>query len=85
MPSIARKVLSSTTGTWIPCCWFECEKPGYELYKSVLHEHMKTMPCDHPMSQHVNFLFCTERHRQLYLNSHRNMGQLPPGYKKLVY
>lgn len=85
MPYIARKVLSRTTGTWIQCCWFECEKPGYELYKSVLHEHAKTMTCDHPMSQHVNFIFCSERHRQLYLNSHRNMGQLPPGYKKTVY
>lgn len=84
MPIIARKVLSATTGGWIPCCWFECERDGYELYKTVFHEHARELPCDHPMSQHVNFVFCSERHRQMYLHSHIAMGQLPPGYKKSI-
>lgn len=84
MPSLARKVLSASTGNWIPCCWFECEKPGYELYKSVFHEHAKEYPCHHPMSQHVNFVFCGERHRQLYLHSHIDMGKLPPGYRLAI-
>lgn len=83
MPT-AKKVLSSSTDTWIPCCWFECEKPGYELYKSVLHEHARELRCDDPRSQHVNFVFCGERHKQLYLNSHRDMGKLPPGYKLAI-
>lgn len=78
---IARKVLSRSSDTWIPCCWFECEKPGFELYKSVLHDHAKELHCGDPRSTHVNFIFCGERHRQLYLNSHREMGKLPPGYK----
>ena len=82
MPIIARKVLSATTGHWIPCCWFECEKDGVELYKTVFHEHSKGLKCDNPMSQHVNFVFCSERHRQLYLHSHIQMGKLPPGYRK---
>ena len=77
----ARKVLSASTGTWIQCCWFECEKPGYELYKSVFHEHAKELRCDDPRSQHVNFVFCSERCRQFYLHSHIEMGKLPPGYK----
>ena len=78
---IARKVLSASTDQWIPCCWFECEKPGFELYKAVFHEHAKELRCDDPRSEHVNFVFCNETHRQLYLNSHISMGNLPPGYR----
>jgi hypothetical protein len=78
---LARKVLSRGTGGWIKCCWFECEKPGYELYKSVFHEHARYLPCDHPMAEHVNFVFCSERCRQYYLYSHIDMGNLPAGFK----
>jgi hypothetical protein len=84
MPIIARKVLSATTGGWIQCCWFECQKHGTTLHKTVLHEHMKTMRCDDPLSQHVNFIFCSEKHKQFFLHSHRDMGKLPPGFKKTV-
>ena len=80
----SRKVLSSHTGTWIKCVWFECEKQGFELYKTVFHEHARELPCDHPRSEHINFVFCSERHRQYFMHSHRSMGNLPPGYKKSV-
>ncbi len=81
---IAKKVLSRSTDSWIRCCWFECEKDGFELYKAVFHEHAREYPCDHPLSQHVNFVFCSERCRQFYLHSHIQMGQLPPGYKLAI-
>lgn len=84
MPIIARKILSASTGNWVPCCWFECTKDGYELYKAVFHEHAKELPCDHPLSEHVNFVFCSERHKQYYLHSHIDMGNLPPGYQKAI-
>ena len=80
----ARKVLSASSGEWIPCVWCHMQgesRPGYELYKSVFHEHARNLPCDHPLSQHINFVFCSERHRQFYLHSHRDLGNLPPGYK----
>lgn len=79
-----KKVMSFNSGTWIRCCWFECERDGYELYKTVFHEHSDVLPCDDPRSQHVNFVFCSERHRQLYLHSHVEMGKLPPGYKLAI-
>lgn len=81
---VAKKVLSSSSGLWIKCCWFECERDGYELYKAVFHEHAKELHCSHPMSEHVNFVFCSERCRQYYLHSHVQMGQLPAGYKKSI-
>lgn len=79
---IAKKVLSRGSGEWIRCAWFECERHGFELYKTIFHEHARTLPCDNPLSEHVNFVFCSERHRQYFVNSHRDMGNLPKGYVK---
>ena len=82
---IAKKVWSHGSQTWIQCAWFECERQGVELHKSVFHEHARSLACDHPLSQHVNFVFCSERHKRLFQHSHISMGDLPPGYRSLVY
>jgi hypothetical protein len=79
---VAKKVRSFTTDTWIMCAWFECTRSGYELYKAVFHEHDRRLACHNPLSQHVHFIFCSERHKQLYAHSHINFGQLPAGYRK---
>jgi hypothetical protein len=82
MVMMARKVLSSGGG-WIPCVWCHMhgqENRGYELYKSVFHEHSRLMPCDHPLATHINFVFCSERHKQYFRNSHVSMGNLPKGW-----
>lgn len=79
-----KMVFSHSSGTWIKCVWCAMhgqDNPGYELYKSVFHEHARALPCDHPASQHVNFVFCSERHKQYYLNSHIDMGNLPAGFR----
>jgi hypothetical protein len=60
------------------------DRPGYELYKSVFHEHARSIPCASPYAEHVNFVFCSERHRQYYLNSHIAMGQLPAGHRSTL-
>lgn len=78
--AMLKKVLSFSSGTWIKCNWFECDKPGYELHKTVFHEHAKNIACHDPRAGHVNFIFCSERHRQLYLHSHISLGDLPPGH-----
>lgn len=82
--AVAKKVLSFTSGNWIPCAWFECERPGYELYKGVFHEHARELACHHPLSNHINFIFCSERHKQLYRNSHVEFGKLPAGYQTSI-
>ena len=79
---IAKKVYSHGSGLWIRCTWFECERDGFELYKTIFHEHARSVPCDAPLAEHVNFVFCSERHRQYFLNSHKSMGNLPKGYAK---
>lgn len=82
MPT-AKKVLSFSSGTWITCAWFECQRQGYELYKTVLHDHAP-LPGACEWGDHVNFIFCSERHKQYFVHSHRQMGQLPPGFKLAI-
>lgn len=78
---MVRKVWSYSSETWITCCWFECDRPGTELHKAVLHEHITGVPCE--SGEHVTFIFCSDRHKRLFQNSHRDMGNLPPGYRKI--
>jgi hypothetical protein len=82
-----KKVLSGNTGAWIKCVWCHMhghDKAGYELYKSVFHEHLPSLACDDPRAKHVNYLFCSERHKQYFRNSHIEMDQLPPGYRSVI-
>lgn len=82
-----RKVLSGNTGKWINCVWHHMQgddRPGYEMHKTVFHEHAREIPCDHPRAQHVNYLFCSERCKQYFLNSHVAMNYLPPGYRTVI-
>lgn len=77
-----KKVISFNSGRPVGCVWCAMDgryRPGYELYKSVFHEHAKFVACE--FGEHVNFVFCSERHKQYYLNSHRNMGNLPAGHR----
>lgn len=82
-PPVARKVRSLSSDSWIQCNWFECDRPGYELYKTVVHEHAKELFCEDPRSEHINHIFCSEKHKQLFIYSPKKMGYLPPGYRNL--
>jgi len=79
-----QKVMSGSSGEWITCVWCRLQgedRPGYELFKSVFHEHAREIPCDDPRAAHINFVFCSELHKQYYRNSHIDMGNLPPGFR----
>ena len=64
---------------FLQCCWEDCRKPGTTLHKALSHDHAKGYPCDHEMSKHTWFVFCSERHRQLFKHSHISKGNLPTG------
>lgn len=71
---IYRKVLSHDSGQWILCAWDECERQGYELYKARVNER-----------QHIiQYIFCSERHKMYWVNSHIKFGKVPDGYAHLV-
>ena len=83
MPMLQR-VWSKTSEKWIRCNWFECDKDGFEQFKMVVHDHSKLIPCDHYLAEHVNYIFCSERHLNYYVESPRNHFNLPAG-KKTVF
>jgi hypothetical protein len=66
---------------FITCCWDECWKDGVELHKIRSHDHARGLPCNHPAAKHVFFVFCSERHKMMFLNGHRDYGNLPAGYR----
>jgi hypothetical protein len=79
---IQRKIINhdSGTGRHILCSWSDCELDGFELYKV----RVKTGNADDP--RYMNYVFCTERHKQYWLNDVRPGGgnNLPPGYKRSI-
>lgn len=79
-----KKVLSRDALRWLTCCWSDCEKPGYDANKTRFHDHARGLPCDHPDAKHVWYTFCSEKHRQYFLHSHRSLGNLPPGYRLTI-
>lgn len=71
---------------WLPCCWDDCQRSGTTLHRTRYHSHARGIPCDHPtLGKHVWYVFCSERHRQLFLASHRSgYGRLPVGERGRV-
>ena len=53
------------------CCWDDCERPGYDEIRG-------TGPSDVP-GQALIYIFCTDRHKALWLASPRGYGRLPSG------
>ena len=85
MPRNERGVLSFSSQTWIKCTWCVMHgfsKQGYELYKLTTCDHDRRLPC--AGLEHVTYIFCSERHRQYFRVSHKRMGNLPPGFKKIL-
>ena len=59
----------------ITCAWDECDRAGYELHKVRVNYGSAEVPAV------TNYVFCSERHKQYFIHSHRRYGNLPPGYR----
>lgn len=70
------RVRDPITGDPLPCCWDECV--------SLAHDENKVVVTDPGAAKKVHYIFCTERHRDYWLHSHKSMGNLPPGSKLKV-
>lgn len=68
-----RKV-SGTTGNYIPCCWSDCGRHGDTRYEHIEREGINTM----------HWLFCSERHKALWLFSPKRNNQLPTGSRGMI-
>lgn len=69
---------------WLKCCWDDCEEQGVTLHRARFHDHARGLSCDHDLSKHVWYVFCSERHRQYFLHSHVAYGHLPSGERGRV-
>lgn len=81
-------------GTFVVCAWDTCDRDGTQLYSVMQHEHARSIACDSSLAKHITFVFCTERHKQYWLNAtgpaanesaERNRGRiygmLPAGHR----
>lgn len=78
---IQRKVinLDHAGDRYICCAWDDCEKDGYETNKVRVNT---AAPGEDP--NYIQYVFCTERHRQYWIHSIRSVNNLPPGYKRSI-
>lgn len=60
------EVRNPATGTRLLCCWDDCENPGYDEIKLVVHEPGKDL----------HYIFCSERHKRYQITGHRTYGKL---------
>jgi hypothetical protein len=77
---IQKKVINLDHGgsKHVMCAWDTCEKDGYENNKVVVHEGVA------PNIRDITYVFCTERHKAYWLNSVRDVNNLPPGYRRSI-
>lgn len=72
---IQKKVINlDRGGTYVVCAWDECEQDGVESNKCTVNYGKPGYP-----DQIVKYVFCSERHRQYWINSHHSYGNLPSG------
>lgn len=70
------KKVSGTTGRFIPCCWWDCTRDGNDTYQLVLLEGAPP--------RNLIYLFCSERHLELWRHSKHSAGNLPVGLRGLL-
>lgn len=61
------------------CGWDTCEKDGYECYKTRERISAPGYPLEY-----LTYVFCTEKHRQYWINSVIDCNNLPAGYKRSI-
>jgi hypothetical protein len=89
---IQKKVINHDRGgTHVMCAWDTCENDGYEMHRVRVQTHADnveefTMTPNGPMPnlRYMNYVFCSERHKMYFVNSIRDMNNLPAGYKRSI-
>lgn len=61
-------------GPAIMCSWSDCTNLGHQ-------EHRLETPDTTDARYNLVYIFCSQQHKWYYLNSHKDLGQLPEGRK----
>jgi len=77
---VEKKVINHDRGgTFVLCAWDTCERHGYETNKCVERISRPGQPL-----LTITYVFCTERHKQYFVNSIHDVNNLPPGFKRSI-
>jgi hypothetical protein len=60
------------------CCWNDCVELAHEEHKVVVDNGYDQSMTE---KQTLTYVFCCASHVQYYVRSHRELGQLPEGYR----
>jgi hypothetical protein len=92
-------------GQPLVCCWDECDRLGSTLYKHTSCLHDPRLGCaradvgtmrDAGRTAHLEYVFCSQRHRNYWVNATgrnaqesmartgRAYGNLPVGMRKMI-
>ena len=68
MGRVYKPVINMDSGDYrmIVCAWSDCERRGFENNKIIIHEHAKPIPCSSSLARHIHYVFCSERHRNMW-------------------
>lgn len=67
--------IRSHMGAWLlPCIWTECDRPARREHQVAVRDGVKAL----------FYFFCCERHRQLWINSPKDMGNLKSGSRGMI-
>lgn len=80
------RVRNPGTGRVFPCCWDDCWRPGDARVKAEVTEGVFAEADMVPellvgTPKVLTYIFCSDRHKAYWVNSHRDMGNLPPGVR----
>jgi hypothetical protein len=77
---LEKKVINHDRGgTYVLCAWDTCERPGLECNKVVENDAAPGRE-----RREINYVFCSERHRQYFIHSTVRANDLPSGYKRSI-
>lgn len=62
----------------VMCAWDDCERDGVDLHQVRVNYGKGDLP------HVVKHVFCSEKHKQYWINSTRGYGMLPPGFRRSV-
>lgn len=78
-------VRNTVTKRILPCCWDDCDRAGHTQWQARVPREpddatearlIATGQIPPPMSIYI---FCSDRHRMMWVNGHRSYGNLPSG------
>lgn len=87
------RMIDPTDGTHLVCCWEDCHRPGNTMYQAIVREAPDIDPelvlsptwnLDRSRLNIVHYLFCSERHKMLWVHSYISYGNRPAGSRGIL-